>query len=277
MISPAVKQQKPIAVLLLCFCVITVTRISAKARKLQQGIILVVHSLVSQNRRGSRFWSEASTLKKTWCSQNAFTSWFACFWTDTEVKPLKWLLDITVGYPENIDLNAQTIIAGTRDPCSVTVHYRRFPISELPSDTESLTKWMYERYIEKEVMLDIFHKTGKFPKWKEKERRIDERLLEESRPLNHCEYKVAALKLFYFALLYVTLGIFTGLPAVITMLITASCLYQVCYLIIYFVKSKMSIWRKGSIRVRTTYSACLWRIDCEISATCAMKLMWVPA
>ena len=37
----------------------------------------------------------------------------------------------------------------------------------MPKDTEGLTKWLYARYVEKEYLLKVYHKTGKFPKFKE--------------------------------------------------------------------------------------------------------------
>lgn len=43
------------------------------------------------------------------------------------------------------------------------LHYRKYPIEDVPLETEELTKWMYERFTEKEHMLEHFYKTGKFP------------------------------------------------------------------------------------------------------------------
>ena len=160
----------------------------------------------------------------------------------TKQKPLKWLIDATIGYPGNIDLNGLTIIAGTRKPCNVTVHYRKFPISELPLDAESLTKWMYDRYEEKEAMLEIFHTTGKFPKWNEETMEIDQNvLLPNHRPLRHCEYRVTALKIFYLILLYLTCSIFVGsaLQAKVFTLTVTCVLYHIFSIIIHQFRLKM--------------------------------------
>ena len=157
-------------------------------------------------------------------------------------KPLKWLIDTTIGYPDNTDLNILTIVAGTRKPCNVTVHHRVFPIEELPLDTESLIEWMYDRYVEKEAMLEIFHKTGKFPEWKDNTREVNsDVLLNHARPLRHCEYTVVALKIFYLILLYLTLGIFVSpaLQAKIFTLTAVCVLYHICAIIIYQIKKMM--------------------------------------
>ena len=41
--------------------------------------------------------------------------------------------------------------------------YRLYPVHELPTDEEELKQWMYQRYIEKELLLDHFYATGEFP------------------------------------------------------------------------------------------------------------------
>ena len=155
---------------------------------------------------------------------------------ETKQEPLKWLIDATIGYPNNLDLNGLTIIAGTRNPCNVTVHYRKFPISELPLDNESLIKWMYDRYEEKEIMLEVFHRTGQFPEWNEVTRKINEEvLLKDARPLKHCEYKIFALKIFYLLLLYLTCSIFVGpeLLSNISMLTVSCVIYHLIRMIFY--------------------------------------------
>ena len=98
---------------------------------------------------------------------------------------------------------------------------------------------MYDRYVEKEAMLEIFHKTGKFPEWKDDTREVNRNvLLDHPRPLRHCEYKVAALKIFYLILLYLTLSIFVGpeLQAKVFSLTAVCVLYHICTVIIYWVK-----------------------------------------
>ena len=118
---------------------------------------------------------------------------------------MKWLIDITIGYPENKTLNMQTILAGTRKPCQVVLHYRKFPITDLPLETEALTKWMNDRFVEKEKMLEIFYRTGKFPQWNEDTQSIVENVLLNPVPLHLSWKKIFFANLFYLALGYATL------------------------------------------------------------------------
>ncbi|XP_022253561.1 LOW QUALITY PROTEIN: acyl-CoA:lysophosphatidylglycerol acyltransferase 1-like [Limulus polyphemus] len=80
-------------------------------------------------------------------------------------EPLKWVIDITVGYPDGgRPLSLPTICTGSRPPCVTYMHYRKFPIDDIPSNNEEeLRNWLFKRWQEKEEMLTEFYKTGKFP------------------------------------------------------------------------------------------------------------------
>jgi len=52
---------------------------------------------------------------------------------------------------------------GTRQPCQVVVHYRRFRADSVPCDHDALLQWLYDRWTEKDQLLDHFHRTGSFP------------------------------------------------------------------------------------------------------------------
>ena len=41
--------------------------------------------------------------------------------------------------------------------------HRIFPIGDVPLETEDLTSWLYQRFIEKEDLLSHFYKTGTQP------------------------------------------------------------------------------------------------------------------
>ncbi|KAL1484455.1 hypothetical protein MTO96_032574 [Rhipicephalus appendiculatus] len=62
-------------------------------------------------------------------------------------EAIKWVVDITIGYPDmGKPLDLFVISGGFRKQCVVHMHYRRFPISEVPiHDSEALTKWLYDR------------------------------------------------------------------------------------------------------------------------------------
>ena len=94
-----------------------------------------------------------------------YNSKFEFYILDSNFDSLKWLVDVTIGYPEHKDMNLQTILFGTRNPCQTTVYFRKFPIMDVPLEGEALTKWLNDRFVEKEEMLDVFYKTGKFPTW----------------------------------------------------------------------------------------------------------------
>ena len=78
-------------------------------------------------------------------------------------KPIKWVIDLTVGYEKGKPLDLQTIFAGYRKPCDTKFHYRKYPASSIPLDSENLTNWLYDRYVEKEHLLHTLYQTGKFP------------------------------------------------------------------------------------------------------------------
>lgn len=76
---------------------------------------------------------------------------------------LEYILDITIGYPNGKPLDLPNIVHGLRNPCQTYLFYRLYRSSEVPRDSESLTQWLYDRFIEKEKLLEEFYRTGMFP------------------------------------------------------------------------------------------------------------------
>ncbi|XP_069360043.1 acyl-CoA:lysophosphatidylglycerol acyltransferase 1-like [Maniola hyperantus] len=76
---------------------------------------------------------------------------------------IEWVLDVTIAYPDRIPLHLQDIVCGTRPACRTHLHYRLYPSSEVPTDSEGMTQWLYDRFIEKDKMLEEFYRTGHFP------------------------------------------------------------------------------------------------------------------
>ncbi|CAG9788282.1 unnamed protein product [Diatraea saccharalis] len=76
---------------------------------------------------------------------------------------VEWILDVTIAYSERIPLHLQDVVCGIRPPCTTHLHYRLYPSSEVPVDSEGMTNWLYDRFIEKDKMLEEFYRTGKFP------------------------------------------------------------------------------------------------------------------
>jgi lysophosphatidylglycerol acyltransferase 1 len=77
-------------------------------------------------------------------------------------KTLKYVLDVTVAYPQAKPLDLGDIVTGLRRACQTHLLYRVYRCSEVPRDDESLTKWLYDRFVEKEELLENFYNTGSF-------------------------------------------------------------------------------------------------------------------
>ncbi|KAG7508348.1 integrator complex subunit 7 [Solea senegalensis] len=76
---------------------------------------------------------------------------------------LQWVIDVTIAYPKARPMDIQTWIFGYRPPTVTHVHYRMYPIKEVPVEAEALTDWLYQRFVEKEKLLTHFYDTGSFP------------------------------------------------------------------------------------------------------------------
>ncbi|KAG7199261.1 hypothetical protein KM043_018126 [Ampulex compressa] len=73
-------------------------------------------------------------------------------------KPeISWVLDITIAYPQGKPIDLPTIITGSRPPCETVLFYRLFPSSVVPREPELLSKWLYDRWAEKEALLENFY------------------------------------------------------------------------------------------------------------------------
>lgn len=79
-----------------------------------------------------------------------------------ETSTLQWILDITVAYPKGEPIDLASIVFGHRPPCKTTLFYRLYRCKDVPQDAESLTRWLFDRWEEKEKMLEEFYATGKF-------------------------------------------------------------------------------------------------------------------
>ena len=113
---------------------------------------------------------------------------------------MKYLIDITIGYPEGKPLDGLCILGGHRPPCETAVLYRVYPIQDIPCQGEALLMWMYKRWEEKEELLQSFYSTGRFPQELStgglKQAKQKEELLE----LN--KWKMLAIHIFYISSAY---------------------------------------------------------------------------
>ncbi|XP_048392205.1 acyl-CoA:lysophosphatidylglycerol acyltransferase 1 [Stegostoma tigrinum] len=78
-------------------------------------------------------------------------------------RGLQWVIDITIAYHKAKPIDIQTWIIGYREPTVTHVHYRIYPIKDVPIESEALTKWLYQRFVEKDELLAHFYETGAFP------------------------------------------------------------------------------------------------------------------
>lgn len=80
---------------------------------------------------------------------------------ESKSKGLQWIIDTTIAYPKAEPIDIQTWILGYRKPTVTHVHYRIFPIKDVPLETDDdLADWLYQRFIEKEDLLSHFYETA---------------------------------------------------------------------------------------------------------------------
>lgn len=77
-------------------------------------------------------------------------------------QEIKWVVDVTIAYPGGNPLDLHGIGFGYWPPCVIHTHYRIYPVSEIPLETEKLSNWLYERFIEKEHLLQQYYTEDKF-------------------------------------------------------------------------------------------------------------------
>uniref|UniRef100_UPI00358FD8C8 acyl-CoA:lysophosphatidylglycerol acyltransferase 1 n=1 Tax=Myxine glutinosa TaxID=7769 RepID=UPI00358FD8C8 len=78
-------------------------------------------------------------------------------------RGLHWLIDVTIAYPGGKPMDIQTWVLALQPPMMTHVHYRVFPMCEVPLEDERLEDWIYQRFMEKERLLEYFYRTGAFP------------------------------------------------------------------------------------------------------------------
>lgn len=81
----------------------------------------------------------------------------------SKIPKIEWVVDATIAYSKGWPIDLSHIVFGNRPPCRTTIFYRLYPVKELPQESEALTKWLIDRWSEKENMLSHFYKTGEFP------------------------------------------------------------------------------------------------------------------
>jgi len=81
-----------------------------------------------------------------------------------EQKSLKYIVDVTIGYLNGRPFELlKNMVAGDYEACETVIHYRKYPAATVPRSESMLMQWMYERFAEKDRLLNHFYRTGKFP------------------------------------------------------------------------------------------------------------------
>ncbi|CAD5223859.1 unnamed protein product [Bursaphelenchus okinawaensis] len=77
--------------------------------------------------------------------------------------PIKYVLDVTIAYPNSHVLSLGTLLFGNRENCDIAVNYKIYKAEEVPfQDDEKLRDWMYKVYQEKDELLEHYYKYGTF-------------------------------------------------------------------------------------------------------------------
>jgi lysophosphatidylglycerol acyltransferase 1 len=77
--------------------------------------------------------------------------------------PIKYLLDVTIAYPNGHPLSLGTLVFGSREKCDIAVNYKMYNSTDVPfDDDDKLRDWMYKVYEEKDKILDNYYKYGEF-------------------------------------------------------------------------------------------------------------------
>jgi len=80
-----------------------------------------------------------------------------------EQKNLKYIIDVTIGYVNGRPVDLLNAAVGANEPSQTVIYYRKYLAAMVPRSESQLTNWLYERFAEKDRLLDHFYRTGTFP------------------------------------------------------------------------------------------------------------------
>uniref|UniRef100_A0A0N5AYA5 PlsC domain-containing protein n=1 Tax=Syphacia muris TaxID=451379 RepID=A0A0N5AYA5_9BILA len=104
--------------------------------------------------------------------------------------PIEYIVDSTIGYSKGKVPNLGNLMCGDlpSNDFFVAIHHKIYPVKAEWSNEEMLRKWLYERYYEKDKLLDNFYKTDTFPS--------------RPRPVNFPFSRTAIVETFWTLLFY---------------------------------------------------------------------------
>jgi hypothetical protein len=95
---------------------------------------------------------------------------------------------------------------GGRPPVSVNMHWRRFRIDTIPiDDSAAFDVWLRDRWTEKDKLLGIFYRTGRFPADKGVDKATDGKV---RRGAGHIETEVKSVRWYEFLQIFAPIGLF---------------------------------------------------------------------
>lgn len=98
---------------------------------------------------------------------------------------------MTLAYPKAKAIDMIGICIGWWEPRDMHVHYRAYPTSDIPSDSDGQLAWLYDRYVEKEHLLDQYYKTNEFPLADDKQARQLPRMPQRAVPFDKVAFLIA--------------------------------------------------------------------------------------
>uniref|UniRef100_A0A914EHV1 Phospholipid/glycerol acyltransferase domain-containing protein n=1 Tax=Acrobeloides nanus TaxID=290746 RepID=A0A914EHV1_9BILA len=83
---------------------------------------------------------------------------------------LACIYDVTIGYSQTrlpnrngIAPNMFEFFSSPTEEKDLHLHIRRYEIKDIPTSTENVKQWLYERFIEKDRLMQTFYEEGRFP------------------------------------------------------------------------------------------------------------------
>jgi len=81
-----------------------------------------------------------------------------------KVRPLKWIIDVTIGYKPKANLpRSESLTLLPVTPTQAFLYYQLYPIDDIPNDAKGMETWLYDKFLKNDEILKEFYETGAFP------------------------------------------------------------------------------------------------------------------
>lgn len=86
----------------------------------------------------------------------------SCSWNEFSEKYIRYVYDITVGYPKGVVCEEIDILKKGLFPSEIHFHIKKYNIEDLPADDEEeISNWLCNLWRDKEHCLDQFYSKNK--------------------------------------------------------------------------------------------------------------------